>query len=131
MASQWEGLPVALMEALALGLPVVATDVGGVGEQLRDGDDALLVPPSDPGALAAALRVATDDVVRNRLAHAASKRAADFDIARTVETIEALYEQVASPTHRRAGAFRRQAGEAVGCSPAGPGDPSDHHCRPR
>ncbi|HEY4331855.1 MAG TPA: glycosyltransferase, partial [Ilumatobacteraceae bacterium] len=56
LASRWEGLPVALMEALALGLPVVATAVGGVAEAMDDDIDALLVAPRDPDALADALQ---------------------------------------------------------------------------
>ena len=52
MASDNEGLPVALMEALALGLPVAATAVGGIPEAVTDGVEGLLVPPSQPEALA-------------------------------------------------------------------------------
>ena len=48
LASKWEGLPVALMEALVLGLPVVATAVGGVAEAVDDGGEALLVPSGRP-----------------------------------------------------------------------------------
>jgi glycosyltransferase involved in cell wall biosynthesis/GNAT superfamily N-acetyltransferase len=96
LASQWEGLPVALMEAVALGLPVVATDVGGVGEEMHDGVDALLVPPRDPEALAAAIeRVVTDAVLRDELAKASAVRAADFDVRRAVERIETAYAELA------------------------------------
>ena len=96
LASKWEGLPVALMEALALGLPVVATDVGGVGEALRNGEDALLVPPSNAVALADALqRVLGDDGLRAQLAAASLERAAGFDVARATRRIEAIYARVA------------------------------------
>lgn len=96
MASQWEGLPVALMEALALGLAVVATDVGGIGEALVDGDTALLVPPRNPAALADAIeRVATDADLRATLAKAAARRARDFDVRRAVARIEAVYTELA------------------------------------
>lgn len=50
-----EGLPIAIMEAMASGLPVIATDVGGNAELVRNGETGRLVPPADPGALAAAL----------------------------------------------------------------------------
>jgi glycosyltransferase involved in cell wall biosynthesis len=53
-----EGLPVVLMEALALGRPVIATSVGGVPELIESGIDGWLVPPAAPGALAAAMREA-------------------------------------------------------------------------
>ena len=96
LASQWEGLPVALMEALALGLPVVATEVGGVGEELHDGVDAMLVPPRNPTALADAIeRVVIDPLLRERLAAAASARAGDFDVHRAVDRIEAVYAELA------------------------------------
>lgn len=96
LASQWEGLPVAIMEALALGLPIVATRVGGMAEALHDGDDALLVPARDHIALADALqRVATDADLRTRLAVASSSRAEEFDVSRSSVTIEEAYTRVA------------------------------------
>ena len=111
MASQWEGLPVALMEALALGLPVVATDVGGIAEELTDGVDALLVPPRDPDALAKALqRVVTDPGLREELARASRRRACDFDVRQAVDRIEATYRSlapVAASTPSPAPPFRR------------------------
>ena len=99
LASQWEGLPVALMEALALGLPVVVTSVGGMAETLAAEDDALLVPPRDPQALAAALeRVITDTVLRDRLAAASVRRAGEFDVTRATRVLEDTYERIA-PRH--------------------------------
>ena len=96
LASKWEGLPVAVMEALAIGLPIVATNVGGMAEELHDGVDALLVPPGDSAALAAAIeRVATDPELCDRLGAAAAARAPEFGVTRTVAEIEATYERVA------------------------------------
>jgi GNAT superfamily N-acetyltransferase len=96
MASKWEGLPVAVMEALALGLPIVSTDVGGMSEELTDGVDALLVPSDDAAALADGIeRVATDTDLRSRLAEASRGRAPEFGVERTVEVLESTYHQVA------------------------------------
>lgn len=63
-----EILPLAILEAMAAGIPVVATDVGGVAAIVRDGETGLLVPPEDPTALATAvLRILCDDALAERL----------------------------------------------------------------
>ena len=94
LASRFEGLPVALMEALALGLPIVATGVGGVPEAVRDGVEGLLVPPGRPELLADALQqLATDKPSRLRLAAAASQRSARFDIVAAVRELEVMYRE--------------------------------------
>jgi colanic acid/amylovoran biosynthesis glycosyltransferase len=68
LASGHEALPVVHMEAMALGLPTIGTDAGGVGEVITDGYDGLLVPPDDEEALAAAItRVMDDPALRSRL----------------------------------------------------------------
>jgi glycosyltransferase involved in cell wall biosynthesis len=61
LPSTWENFPHAVVESLAVGTPVIATDVGGVAEVVRDGENGLLVAPGDAGALAAAIRRAFDD----------------------------------------------------------------------
>ncbi len=67
----WEGLPLALLEALALGAPVVATAVDGVVDVIPP-DAAVLVPPGDPAAVAAAIkRVLTEPGLAERLSRAA------------------------------------------------------------
>jgi glycosyltransferase involved in cell wall biosynthesis len=70
----------ALIESLCLGLPVIASDIGGNPELLRDGEDGLLVPAGDPERLAGALvRVAEDDAYRARLASRALAARGRFD----------------------------------------------------
>ena len=95
MASSNEGLPVAIMEALALGLPVVSTAVGGIPEAITDGVEGLLVPARDPEALAGAItRVATDPTLRAALARGAAAAGDRYDITATVRRIEAVYAAV-------------------------------------
>jgi len=97
LASRQEGLPVAVMEAFALGLPVVSTAVGGVPEAVRDGIEGFLVPPRDPVALAAAMdRLRCDVGLRARLGRSSADRATAFDAARAVARVEAVYGALAS-----------------------------------
>jgi glycosyltransferase involved in cell wall biosynthesis len=96
LASLYEGLGVAVMEALALGLPVVATDVGGIPEVVEHGREGLLVPPGRPPALAAALVTLLTDAERRRLmAEAAARRGAALSIDTAVRRTEAVYQRLA------------------------------------
>lgn len=92
LPSLQEGLPIALLEAMALGCPIVATDAGGIPEVVENGRTALLVPPKDQGALAHAIvTVLTNDAVRERLASTARSEATRYDISRTVTRTEDMY----------------------------------------
>jgi glycosyltransferase involved in cell wall biosynthesis len=100
LASNNEGLPVAVMEALALGLPVVGTAVGGMTEAV-DATNGVLVPARDPRGLADAIESLVKDAARREaLAAGAAQSAARFDIARSVERIEAVYTNVAQGRKR-------------------------------
>ena len=73
LSSSWENFPHSVVEALAVGTPVVATAVGGVAEIVDDGVNGLLVPPDDVDAFAGALvRFASDESLRARLRAAAA-----------------------------------------------------------
>ena len=84
-----------MMEALALGLPVVATSVGGVPELVADGREAVLVPPHRPDLLAAALGGLVDDPARRAemSAHAAAM-ADGLSVEAAVRRTEERYDEV-------------------------------------
>ena len=88
-----EGIPVALMEALASGRPSVASRLSGIPELVEDGVSGLLVEPADPESLAAALmRLAHDEDLRRRLSDAGPRRIADgFDQRANVERLRRLF----------------------------------------
>ena len=95
LASAWEGLPVAVMEALALGLPIVATRVGGLAESLDD-SSSILVPRADPAALADALTsLVLDPERRAVLASGARLAAREFDSSHAMATISRCYDDLA------------------------------------
>jgi glycosyltransferase involved in cell wall biosynthesis len=95
LSSRSEGLPLSILEAMAAGLPVVASDVGGVAEVVEDGVTGLLVPPGDPRALAGALRaVLADPALRQRLGESGWERARSrFGLAAFQRAHVELYER--------------------------------------
>lgn len=89
-----EGLPVALLEAMAWGRAIVATRMGGVPEVVEDGREALLVPPGDPGALADAIgRLLDAPEERRRLAAAAEARAATLNEVEVYGRLDQVYRE--------------------------------------
>jgi glycosyltransferase involved in cell wall biosynthesis len=101
-SSRAEGLPNALLEAMAAARPVVATAVGGVPELVRDGVEGLLVPPDDPAALATAVdRLLADPALARRLGESGRARCLQgYDIADTVRRLTDLYESLLSAPPR-------------------------------
>jgi glycosyltransferase involved in cell wall biosynthesis len=73
LPSRWEAFPISVLEALACGVPQVATDVGGTSEAVVDGETGLLCPPDDPRALANAIVALLDDPVRRQTMGVASR----------------------------------------------------------
>jgi glycosyltransferase involved in cell wall biosynthesis len=110
LGSRSEGIPLTVLEAMACGLPVVGTRVGGVPEVVVDRETGLLVPPSDPSALAHAIASLWNDPEScERMGRAGRRRAEElFDVRRMVAQYEALYIERAAAIPRlraaRAGA---------------------------
>lgn len=97
LASRHEGGPLAVLEALAMGLPVVATTVGVVPDVVTDGVEGILVPPRRPDLLADALeRLVLDTGRRAAMSAAALRRADDLDVVSTVRHLEELYRRLAA-----------------------------------
>jgi len=92
LTSEWEGLPNGVIEALACGLPVVATDVGGTAELLRDGEQGFLIAPGDRAALVdRSARILADPALHARMRAAARARAEAFGVDEMVRATSAVY----------------------------------------
>jgi glycosyltransferase involved in cell wall biosynthesis len=96
LSSSWENFPHTVVEALAVGTPVIATSTGGVAEVVRDGENGLLVPVGDAAALAAAIdRYLSDDGLRARLRGSARASVAAYEPERIFAQLAETLERVA------------------------------------
>lgn len=100
MTSANEGTPVVMIEALAAGLPVVSTRVGGVADVVADGIDGFLVEPGDTNGLAERLeQLANDPSLRDRMTAAGRERALRrYAVARLVDDVDVLYRSLLDGT---------------------------------
>jgi glycosyltransferase involved in cell wall biosynthesis len=95
LSSIHEGLSIALLEAMSLGIPAVVTSVGGLPEVVEDGQQGYLVPPRDPRALAARIsELLVDEQTRSEMGGRAAQRAAGFDIRNSVRRAETIYGEL-------------------------------------
>ena len=103
--SLWEGTPLTVFEALAMGKPIVATDADGLLDVLSNDRDAIIVPKRDARALAGGIiRLADEPETRVRLGAAARETGRYYDIAAFVRKMERLYDllhRVSRPSHRK------------------------------
>lgn len=115
LSSNWEGNPLAVMEAMAAGLPVVGTAVGGVPELVESGRQGILVPPGDCAAFTRAMQALLDDPGKRKgMANAAQARAtAEFNVDRMVQGYESIYRvALAESCRTNAGIFPQSSREA-------------------
>lgn len=95
LPSIYEELGSVLIEAMQVGLPIVASRTGGIPEVITDGENGLLVPPGDAAALASAIdRVLTEPGLSQRLRQRAKKRARDYDWSVLAVRIHEVYKEV-------------------------------------
>jgi glycosyltransferase involved in cell wall biosynthesis len=108
LPSWWEAMPLSVLEAMAAGLPVVATDVGDVGRAIADGETGYVVPVRNPAKLADALEpLLVDSAQRRRMGAAGRERVVEkFSADVTAARVSALYEELTSPAVRRTGGTR-------------------------
>lgn len=101
LTSLWEGQPCVFAEAMASGLPIVATDADGAREAVLDGETGFVCARRDVAAIAeAVIRLASDSGLRRRMGERARSRAAEFDIDASVSRLEAAYRSCLDPAPR-------------------------------
>lgn len=98
LSSDYEGIPLSILEFMDAGKPIVATRVGGIPEVIEDGAHGVLVPPRNEAALAAAIGdlLRDPDAAREMGARARDRCRREFSLDRTVERLEQLYERLHS-----------------------------------
>ena len=95
LSSRWEGLPRVIPQAMAAGLPVVATAVDGSVEAVRDSGAGLLVEPGDAAGLADAVRrLVDDDQLRSECAAQGRRHVPEFSIETMIRQLEELYGEL-------------------------------------
>lgn len=105
-ATGGESFGIVLAEAMAAGLPIVASDIDGYRDVARDGLEALLVPPGDPEALVAAVREVLDDArLAESLGEGGARRAREFDWDVVTERLLGIYREVLAAGRHAAGAI--------------------------
>ncbi|WP_380770670.1 glycosyltransferase [Sphaerisporangium melleum] len=122
LCSTYEGLPVVVMEALAAGVPVVSTRVGGVPDIVADGRNGLLTPPGDTPAFAAAIREAMRPEVHARLREGARRSGERYDISEAALWFDRLYDEIGPAPSGLL--FRRRPRRGVAHAASAPGRPA-------
>ncbi len=110
LPSRYETTPIAILEAMAAGLPSIVTDVGDNRYLVEDGASGLVVPPDDVSDLAAAIEtLLSDPERRQRMGAAARERVAAYSIERTVQRVQDVYASLLGPPRAGGAPPRRQS----------------------
>ena len=110
LTSLWEGLPCVFSEAMACELPIVATNVDGAREAIRDGENGYLHEPHDVEGMAeSVLKLIADAELRNTMGSRGKSRVMEFDIETSVAAVESVYRQYleSRDVHRKHKLLRR------------------------
>jgi glycosyltransferase involved in cell wall biosynthesis len=92
MSSDLEGLPISVLEAMACGLPIIATAAGGVVDIVKNGENGIVTPTGDVAALSdAMIEMIENDALRKAFGETSRKRALEYDIRHCVEKYQKLY----------------------------------------
>ena len=95
MSSLWEGLPLAFMEAMSAGKPIVANNIDGARDVVVDWETGFLVPPHQPQAMAERIiTLLNDDTLRNHMGCVAKRLSENYSLDRMVEKVEILYRDL-------------------------------------
>jgi glycosyltransferase involved in cell wall biosynthesis len=107
LPSLYEGLPLSILEAMAAGKPVIATNIGGTNEAVIDGETGLLVPPADPPALAAAIRkLIGNPLLAGKLAAAGKAEVhREFSVETMIRKVTQAYDEILEATRGSNGRF--------------------------
>jgi len=97
MSSLWEGLPIAFLEAMSAGKPIIANDVDGASDVIIDGETGFLVPPHQPSKMAERiLYLLNNDQLCSEMGYLAQQRSDYFSVQRMVGQVESLYKELYS-----------------------------------
>jgi len=96
LSSEWEGLPMVILEAMSRGLPVIATAVGGIPDVIKDGEEGILVAPKDPEILAEAMaRLLEDEKLQKTLSQNAYKKIKErYTVEMCAKDVLSLYKSL-------------------------------------
>jgi exopolysaccharide biosynthesis polyprenyl glycosylphosphotransferase len=115
MSSLWEGLPLAFMEAMSAGKPVVANDVDGVSDIVVNGETGFLVPAHEPEAMAERIvRLLQDDELYQNMSRMAQERSEQYSLLRMMEQLDSLYQEQYREAANSLSSTRRLLGWAAG-----------------